>query len=1182
MIRLRAMSFLVICTSVLLAPFAQAQYRAQVQGTVTDTSGAVVPGAKVTVQNQETGRTLQVTTSSAGFYNVSSLAPGKYRVTVEAPNFKKEVTNDVEVSAETPRGFDVRLQPGATSESVEVNGGVADVETENANIGRNISTQEVLRLPQTGRDVYNLVRLTPGVFGDAARQGNGNSQNLPNQGGTGGSNSQIFQVENEVQVIANGQRVSANSFQLDGVSINSLGNPGAAVLTPNEESVKELQVVSNPFSAEYGRNSGAQIQVISQNGTNQFHGSGAIKFNDAGLNAFNKYYGRTDVPLRTAPITCETGTAHPFTTLAQQCPGRVDQKYRQFAGSVGGPIWKNKLFFFASYEGVRSNASKINRNIVIETNEFRQYVISKNPNSLAAKLFNTPGVAPRVASITSQTDCCSFDTKHPLGTWYLPGATVGNDIGGGPDGIPDWAVADINAPGSSVGDQFNGRVDYNRGNNQFFVSGYVTRKDDLAGGNRPIEDITTKPTNSTATVSWTRVISSALLNEARVNFTRFAYNQVNSLTNWGIPNITVMDTDLGGTFGNNYKLGASRGSTTPAKLAQNTYEFRDQATWIWGRHGFKLGGQYRREQDNNQLIGGARPAYQFRGLLNLANDACCRTQNIDVDPTTGGVPNAQRYFRMRDVAGYVQDDWKFSPTLTLNLGVRYEYFSPPSENLNRISNYIFGTQGLVNGSVQTSSQLYHPDRTNFAPRIGFAWLPYASSNRLVLRGGFGIQYDRPFGSVFTNIRQNTPYFATTNIGAFNTPPPAGTPILYAFGSSNSPFSYPVNTGLAFGVAPDGALCANKACSAVTTVDLFGALPNEPTPYIYSYALGMEYAFAPSYVLNLGYQGSNSHKLIRTVDLNRLIPGATFGINGAANDPTKHMQIASADGVACGPNNPACLAPHLTGNPRFARIFIPLPDVNASYNSLIARFAHRYSHGLQAEATYTWSKSIDTSSFENGQQQMDPSNQKLERGPSDYDVTNSFSLAALWDVPLFRERKDFLGKVVGGWQISSIISKHSGFPFTPVIFGPTNNDPNGDGFRPDRPQVYVGGVIADPSKQQFINGIFPGSLARGSSTIDPSFGNLNYRGTGTVGRNSFRGPGYFDVDMSLDKRFGLPNAPFIGEGANLDFRANLFNAFNILNLAPISNFSDITNLNNFGRSQNGLSGRVVEFQLRLGF
>src|SRR5262249_26309154 len=166
---LRILLLFIFCWATIQA---QAQYRAQIQGIVTDPSGAVVPGARVTVQNLETGRTLQVTTSSAGFYNVSGLAPGRYSVTVEAPNFKKDVTNNVEVSAETPRGVDVRLQPGATTESVEVNGGVADLETENANTGRNISTQEVLRLPQTGRDVYNLVRLTPGVFGDSARQGN--------------------------------------------------------------------------------------------------------------------------------------------------------------------------------------------------------------------------------------------------------------------------------------------------------------------------------------------------------------------------------------------------------------------------------------------------------------------------------------------------------------------------------------------------------------------------------------------------------------------------------------------------------------------------------------------------------------------------------------------------------------------------------------------------------------------------------------------------------------------------------------------------------------------------------------------------------------------------------------------------------------------------------------------------
>ena len=394
----------------------------------------------------------------------------------------------------------------------------------------------------------------------------------------------------------------------------------------------------------------------------------------------------------------------------------------------------------------------------------------------------------------------------------------------------------------------------------------------------------------------------------------------------------------------------------------------------------------------------------------------------------------------------------------MNLGVRWEYFSPPDETHGAISNYIPGGPGLTGfttGAVKVVSQLFHPDRNNFAPRLGFAYMPFASSDRFVVRGGFGLQYNRPFGSIFTNNFQNTPFVATAGLccnfdpGKIQGPPP-GSNILYAFGASNSPFSYPPNPGLAFGIAPDGALCGNKACTTASPVDLFGALAHEPTPYVYTYSLEVQDELFRNLVVSLGYQGSNSRKLIRTVDMNRFIPGDTF------DDKQDHVQNASANGVTCGPANPACPAPVITGNARFNRIFMPIPDVNANYNALIARATHRFSRGLQLQATYTWARSMDFWSYEIGPQEYAPFNQGLNYGPSDYDVKHNFTLSGLWDLPIFRDRKDFVGKVLGGWELNAILDKHSGFPYSVVLFGDTINDPNGDAFRPD----YVGFEIPD--------------------------------------------------------------------------------------------------------------------------
>src|SRR5437899_5658582 len=326
---------LILFCSVFFAAAAQAQFKASIQGTVLDSKGGVVAGAKVTVTNQDTGVVRDTVASAEGFYRVSELPPGKYTVSVEAAGFKVSLSKDVVVEAEQPRGLDITLAVGNVQESVTVTASTGGLQTENASVNTTIGSQEVLTLPQFGRDPYELLHLSPGVFGDNARQGNGNAFALPQQVGPGQSNSSIFQTENQVQIVSNGQRVTANNYSLDGASIDSLSNGGSAVITPNQESVQQIIVTSASYNAEQGRNSGAQVEVISKAGTNNYHGSGLIKFNDKGLNAFNKFYGAKNIPLKS--ISCE-GEA--LTTVGQHSPTRNDQKYRDFAGSLGGTVIK--------------------------------------------------------------------------------------------------------------------------------------------------------------------------------------------------------------------------------------------------------------------------------------------------------------------------------------------------------------------------------------------------------------------------------------------------------------------------------------------------------------------------------------------------------------------------------------------------------------------------------------------------------------------------------------------------------------------------------------------------------------------------------------------------------------------------------------------------------------------------
>ena len=1187
---------------------ANAQFKAGIQGTVTDTAGGRVPDAVLTLTNKETSKAQTATANEEGFYRFSQLAPGRYSLSAEKSGFKKQVLDDVIVSGEDVQGIDLALTTGEVSETVTItDSGAAALDTETANIKGVITAEEVRQLPQVGRNPYELARTAPGIFGDTARGGAGNSaQFIP---GTeqlgGGSNSGVFQTENQTQITANGQRVSSNSYQIDGVSVNSLGLGGAAVVTPNQESVKEVSVVSSTYSAEDGRNTGAQIKVVSQNGTNEFHGSAVINYSSPKLNAFNKYFGPTTGSASTpALLTCQRGVK----VFASRCPEIVNQYERKFAGSIGGPVYlprfgeggsayfsgKNRLFFFFSTEALRRSNSRVD-NIFIETPEFRDYVQRVRPTSFAARLFATQGTVPRVIStglpsggpngpnmpVNGQAGL-SFDIgsiNTPLGQNVDP-----NNF----DGIPDVTLASVVVPDSTRGNQYNTRIDFNRGTeDQFAVSTYFTKLDNFAGSGsgRSFEDLTFQPFSSAATLTYIRTISANMLNEARFNFTRFNANELDALGSGdlSIPRLQVQGFGAAFTFGGPPSFGINRG--TPNNRTQNTYEVRDTVTLVRGNQAIKIGGEMRREQNNNNEISEARPEFVFKSLLDFANDSVF-FQNIAIDPRTGGAANGQRYFRSNTYGFFIQDDYKMRPNLTLNLGVRYEYQTPLTEKEGRLTNYEFGPNGLVDGRLVAVKRLHDPDRNNFAPRFGFAYAPnsnalgkFFSDGRAVIRGGFGISYDRIFQNQLANARSNPPFFAQAGLccsGINNAADPG--PILYSFAIGDSPFLYPANPNLQRGIDPlTGGLLEPSPATLPggfirrdIPVDVNGAPKKLPNAYVYSYSLEMQMQLTRKTVATVGYQGSAGRKLIRTVDLNRYFPGDTFDNN------RDRVQTRDVNGNA--------VTPQLRGNPNFNRIFFPLPDVNSNYNALLVSVRRDYARNFNIQGNYRFSKSIDTSSFGRGAQQTEPSNQALERGPSDFDVRHNLVISGLYRVPFFKDGKGLLGALLGGFELNGIFSYHSGFPFTPLVFGDEATDLNGDGFRPDRPTRYFGGVIQNPSNEDFINGIFPAANVR---LPDGRPGGVNVfdfstRGSAGIGRNAFRGPSYRSIDLSIVKQTRLP---FLGEEAKLDLRANLFNAFNLLNLPPFQPVTDQVNVDfveRFGRAPFGLAGRVIELQARFSF
>jgi outer membrane receptor protein involved in Fe transport len=1141
---------MIVCGVFILSAMitAHAQFRAGIQGTISDANGALVPAARVILKDLENGKTQEVTSSEEGFYRIVGLAPGRYELTVEKEGYKKSLAQNVTVAAETIQGVDVFLEIGDISAVVTVTEeATEELQTENASIAKALTTAEVKRLPQVGRDPYELARLTPGVFGDAARSANGNSTGLPNAGsdtGPGASNNSIFAAENQPQISSNGQRVTANTFQIDGVSVNSLSHGGAAVITPNQESVKEVQISSTTYSAEDGRSSGAQIKVVSQNGTNDFHGSAFFKYNSPKLNAFNKY--RND--------------------FGRGFHERVERLFRQFGGSIGGPLYlprfgeggpavysgKNRAFFFFSYEALRDN-STIPSTQYVETPQFRQQVIALRPGGVTAAILGSNGVQPRIASVITPTcddliagadrRCAVVPGGLDLGSPNLGlGQYSTNFFGGGLDGIPDIQKVVIAAPRINKPKQYNARFDFTpSANDQFVVSTYLTRGlfvgSDTGAAARPQADVTSAPHNTAFTVLYTRTFSPTWLNEARFNFTQFKFNEVESSreTNFGIPRVEIENVfkDF-----SRIRFGANQAETTPGIFSERTFEFRDILSNVHGNHGLRFGGEFRKELNDDNLNGSSRPLYTFGGLFNFVNDAPLFYQ-INADPRTGGIADAQRHFRSGGYGLFFQDDWKVRPNLTLNLGLRYEYFNVLTERDNRVSNFVFGPGGgLAGARVEPTSSLYNPDRNNFAPRLGFAWSPSRFRDKLVFRGGAGIYYNRIEQVVFANTRGNPPFFARFAICCGSAGDPfAGGQILYELGASNSPFSFAPNPALAVGIDPATGAPRNR------TVEVYGALADTPIPYVYAYSFDIQYELPFQLAATVGYQGSSSHKLIRLVNQRFL----------QTNIPANFFAFA---------------------------VYIPTPDVNANYNAMNARLTRRFARGFQFDVLYRWAKSIDTLSNEGPgavTNQTFPQDLRQERGPSDYDVRHNLAISGLWDLPLFRNRRDFVGKAFGGWQIDGILSAHTGFPWTPHTGQCVRAPGTQDFICPSRPPHYFGGNLTDTDNEAFIR---PGGNFPGGGLL--YFDQNNPQGTllPGIGRNSFRGPRYFSVDMSLGKRTGLPS--FLGEASFLEVKANFFNIFNNLNLAPFNFFSPNVDNPDFGRAQRALAGRVVEFQARFNF
>jgi len=1155
---------------------ALAQFRTSVQGVVTDPDGAVVPGVTLTLKNTATNETIVRTSDNTGVFNFNALPADVFTLTATRKGFQTQTLDHLEFIPEQANSLTVKMALGEVSQTVTVDASTEPaVDTETSNIGATVSSNEVQHLPSFNRDVFTLTQLAPGVIDDGSQSQGGGVYSTPGNQGPGGSGaSGAPPTENRPQANANGGQNSANGISIDGISTVSAVWGGASVITPTEESVDNVRIVTNDYDAENGRFSGAQTLVTSKSGTNQFHGSAFFTLHRPGLNAYNRAIYVNGSKL---------GVTY-----------RDTQRFNQYGGSIGGPIIKNKLFAFFAYESDPNNSTAIGSGWY-ETSAFEK---SAPTGSIASQYLNFPGSAVAATGIiTNGETCAAINLVQGTNCQYIAGQgldigspltsglgkqdttatnTAANPgVGNGLDGIADIADYATSSPSSSYYKQYNGRMDAN-----------VSSKDHLAfaiywvpsgsnfynGGARAYNLFHHAQVNDAFSVIYDHTFSPTFLNEGRANASGWRWNEItsNPQAPVGLPqdNIAAIGSITIGQFG------SSLGSI----LDQWTYGYKDVATKIVRQHTVKFGGEYTNLHYLNEPTG--RPSYNFYDIWDFLNDAPF-VENGGFSPITGLPGAARSDERENEFALFVQDDWKVLPHLTLHAGLRYNYFGSLYAKQGNLpfARLGAGSAAYTGLTIMQGSGIWSPQKGNFGPELGFNWSPAIFRNKLTLRGGYGLNFNDEEIAISANTGNNPPQTNYVNY-TFSSPTnsaPSGQDIIY--GISSSPTS--LN---GFAANPNAKTTFNTAnlptagnANVVILGDGHGKLP---TAYSEHFSLDTEYEIGKELVASAGYEGSVSRHLI-----NHENPNAPAVVQGYA------------------------LNPLVAGGDFWTNVG------SANNNALLLELKHPMVHHFTADAQFMWAKSMDTDgSGPYYEDEYFPVSPGSSYGRSDFNIGKSLKVYGLWQPVIFKSTHNWMEKVAGGWSLSGILNMHTGFPWTPNFGISQSLYCQICGYQNLRPQ-YLGGAGHDHSNKAFESFTnFAGLDATQVSTPATVNGNLNTTvaysnkyfnvpnftpsitqttGTGrpTVAlppspgadRNSFDGPNYRDVDASLTKGFGLPGNRILGENARLEIRADIFNLFNLLNLNPGSINNNIgPNNAQFGQDTSPLGARTIDFQARFSF
>jgi hypothetical protein len=1159
-----------------LATGVHAQFGASLRGTVSDSAGALIPGATVTLINKETNETKTSTSDASGLYSFEALAPGDYRVIAERQGFQKKEVAEVVLIPEQPNALNLQMEVGDVQQTVTVNGSTVPLlDTDTATVSSTISNNEIQHFPSYNRDVFQLAQLTPGVFGDSAQGSGGGTNNLPtNQGpgGSAGSKAGIFQTENQPQIQARGGQEGTNGISIDGISTVSAVWGGASVITPSEDSIGDVKIVSNSYDASVGRFSGGQIQVTSKAGTNTFHGSLFFKASRPGLNAYQRWNG----------LGSEVAGSP-----ASRGLNRDDTRTNNDGGSLGGPIWKNRIFAFFNFEqSPESNSSTAQG--WYETPQFDQ--LAMPTGSISSTYLNYPGEGVASSSLIQETcksiglvegaNCVTLTNGLNVGSpltgvplWTQDptygGSASNPGVGSGLTTTPDIGYFNTVDPTTVSQQQYNGRLDAQVRSSDhlsFTIYWVPSTTTDYNGPARAANLWHHSQVNDASSLIWNHVFSPTLLNQARANAAGWRWNEIisNPQEPFGLPQDNIGNVNDSSCGGSACAYGTASfqffGPPGPSDLNQWTYDYNDILTKVVGRHSIEVGGDLTRLYFLNNNVTAARPSFTFRNLWDFANDAPF-SETGQFDSATG-VPSANREDNRMNIWGvFVQDDYKIRPNLSINAGLRWSYLGAFDSKENNLDALQFGQDAnLLTGlNVHVGGALYTPQKSNFGPQIGFAWQPRKDQNRLVIRGGFGINYNQNEIAILANGFGNPPNVVSKNFCCST--PTSNTPgILYEAATDiHSLFEYAPNpaTITTFGTN-------NLPTSGVTS--LTGFDPNPKTIVNYHYSLDTEYQFPWSVVATLGYQGGEYRHLLVQSNYNVIAGASGLALNPIANFIDYYANTG-------------------TGN----------------YNAMIATLRHNFANHFSIDGQYTWAKAMDENSGPYSEDPY-PFDSQAAYGRSDYNVDNAFKLFGMWQPVILHGDHAWIEKVAGGWSLSGIFNWHTGFPWNPVYninAGGSQLYYNGSGYSQLRPAGINAGAGTDTDNSTFMQATNPNFGGNGTVyftppafVAGPAFPATAPQPTPGIQRNSLSGPHYNDLDASLSKAFGFPNTRVLGEGAKLEIRADAYNFFNKINLDTTSIDTTLGSVNpdgtiqsvngDFGVARKALGSRTVQLQARFSF